>query len=174
LSTQSNLATTSVIHVFENAEFESAFKSIDVDGAGKIAVGEVARLLEKVYKGPAPALEVNKFAEAFAGGDGTVALETFLAALALFKAEAEAAYRNARFTTSSASEFTSGEEYRHHIRRHTRMRDGPTDKWASPVTAAQDVGFCAHEANLKPPGNPKKSCAETVYAAELIKSGVFY
>jgi hypothetical protein len=83
-------------------------------------------------------------------------------------------YKNAKQIVSSGSEFASGEEYRHHIRRHTRMKGGPTDKYGAPITATQDIGWRAHEAELKPPDAPKKSCDETVYAAELIKSGVFY
>ena len=42
------------------------------------------------------------------------------------------------------------------------------------LTASQEIGWNNEEAVLKPPERAKKSCAECVYAAELIKSGVFY
>ena len=95
-------------------------------------------------------------------------------ALQHLKAEAHQRYKDSKGEVSSGSEFQSGELYRHHIRRHTRMTHAPNGKYSQPLTAAQDVGWSAHEAELIPPTAPKQSCAETVYAAELIKSGVFY
>merc|ERR1711871_673411 len=109
-----------------------------------------------------------------ANGDGRISFDEYMALVARLREDAAQAYKNAKNVVSSGSEFSSGELYRHHIRRHTRMKHDPNNKYSQPLTAAQDVGWTAHEAQLEAPKAPKKSCAETVYAAELIKSGVFY
>ena len=120
-------------------------------------------------------MEVENFVKFFdENHDGQISFDEWMAGVAVQREIAAAAAKGAKNEVSSGSEFASGELYRHHIRRHTRMKHDPNNKYSQPLTAAQDVGWTAHEAQLEAPKAPKKSCAETVYAAELIKSGVFY
>ena len=154
---------------------QAAFKKADVDRSGFITREELPTLLGEVYHGEAPKCEVDRIMAATdTDGDHKISFDEFMALIQHLKAEAHQRYKDAKGEVSSGSEFQSGELYRHHIRRHTRMTHAPNGKYSQPLTAAQDVGWSAHEAELIPPTAPKQSCAETVYAAELIKSGVFY
>lgn len=63
--------------------------------------------------------------------------------------------------------------YREHNTRHKRMIDGPRDKYCQPLTSNMEIGW-TEPAKYEQPQAGKNSCEETVYAAELIKSGVYY
>jgi hypothetical protein len=80
-------------------------------------------------------------------------------------------------TFKNYSDTQSNEEYRGRIRRQRHLTGGSArEQCTSPLTASQDLGWHANKANngqkLKIFG--KKSCAETMYASELVKSGMYF
>ena len=69
----------------------------------------------------------------------------------------------------------SHSNYQDAMRRHERALIGPEKLLACPLTASQKYGWFGDEvgrSSHKVLG--KKSCAETIYQSELIKSGVLY
>ena len=71
--------------------------------------------------------------------------------------------------------FGSHSNYRDAMRRHKRAVDDPEKLLTKPLTASQEYGWFgggngAGSEQQKIMG--KKSCAETIYQSELIKSGV--
>ena len=72
--------------------------------------------------------------------------------------------------------YKSNEEYRQAIRTQQGLETGPRDAQLRPLTAAQDLGWqkdgSSNTARVFIHG--KKSCPETVYASELVKSGRFF
>jgi len=51
---------------------------------------------------------------------------------------------------------------------------GPKEQLVAPLTAVQEFGWSAHESVEKRTIHGKKSCAETIYASELYKSGMYF
>ena len=74
----------------------------------------------------------------------------------------------------SAANYASYDELQLATKKHRRTDKGPKDTLVGPLTAVQEYGWNAHEFVEKKTILGKKSCAETIYASELIKSGVFY
>ena len=71
--------------------------------------------------------------------------------------------------------FASHQEYRDYHQRHARGSLGPKDQLIEPLTAAQAYGW--HSDELRDTSRKvygKKTCFETKYASELVKSGIYY
>mmetsp|Transcript_8930 Transcript_8930/g.17407 ORF Transcript_8930/g.17407 Transcript_8930/m.17407 type:complete len:80 (+) Transcript_8930:436-675(+) len=66
----------------------------------------------------------------------------------------------------------------HRVRnKHVRDCRAPQQLYATPMTTAQEVGWqtaSKAEKNENDPQMPKSSCDETVFASEMIKSGIYY
>jgi hypothetical protein len=60
------------------------------------------------------------------------------------------------------------------LQKHKRNQNGPKDTLIGPLSSGQEIGWNASEFVEKRKVFGKKSCAETIYASELVKSGVFY
>ena len=132
-------------------------------------------ILEIVYHGPAPETDLlrNALQLQECGEFDALPLSDFMAAIDAAKVvetEWEATQKN---IVSGGSEFASSKFYRDHITRHTRMKHHPNEKYNQPVTANMEIGWVPPE-SYSAPHAAKKSCEETVYAAELIKAGVYY
>jgi len=74
----------------------------------------------------------------------------------------------------SAANYKSYDELEQAKKKHVRNIGGPKDVLVAPLTAVQEIGWNAGEFIEKRTVHGKKSCAETIYASELVKSGVFY
>jgi hypothetical protein len=69
--------------------------------------------------------------------------------------------------------FTSYKEYREATQRHKRKKESSVDIMLTPLTSNDEYGWhatTAHPTKLF----AKKSCPETLYAAELVKAGIYY
>ena len=75
---------------------------------------------------------------------------------------------------SSACETSSSEVMQTNLRRHTRNKAAPTDKYSQPMMTSQEYGWHQSGEDLKNKRAAKMSCEETQYAAELIKCGVYF
>ena len=74
----------------------------------------------------------------------------------------------------TAANYTSYDELQLATKKHKRTDRGPKDTLVGPLTAVQEIGWNAGEKLEERTIHGKKSCAETIYASELVKSGVFY
>ena len=73
----------------------------------------------------------------------------------------------------SGAHYNSYDELMSATRKGLRTEDGPKDFLVAPLTAVQEIGWNCHEFIEKKTMHGKKSCPETVYASELVKSGLY-
>lgn len=74
----------------------------------------------------------------------------------------------------SAATYTSYDELCKAKDKGIKLEYGPKEKLVAPLTAVQEFGWNAHESVEKRTIHGKKSCAETIYASELYKSGMYF
>jgi len=175
-SFQDSLKKASVITCFTEAEFESAYARVARDNeCGCLTADKLPEILAVVYHGPAPETDLLRVQHKLegCGPETPLPLENLLAAVAASKAEEEAWEERQKNIVSGGSEFASSKFYRDHITRHTRMGSDPNEKYNQPITANMEIGWTPPDFYTAPRA-AKKSCEETVYAAELIKAGVYY
>ena len=83
------------------------------------------------------------------------------------------AQRKELLKINTATEFTSGERYREAKRRHVRHEHEPQDRYRTPLTSAQEYGWYNATPVEVQKRRPKKSCPETLFASEMVKSGMY-
>uniref|UniRef100_A0A7S2V2Y5 EF-hand domain-containing protein n=1 Tax=Fibrocapsa japonica TaxID=94617 RepID=A0A7S2V2Y5_9STRA len=169
-----SLLDTINLNIFSDEDFETAFKKVDRDGSGFIERNEIEALLREVYRGDCPRNEVEMFMAKFdTNQDGKISWEEFVSTLCELRQEVEEQEKAKEQRVGPASQFSSNLEYRENMHKHTRLNTGPTDKYNQPMTASQEYGWQHKEVDQAPRAG-KKSCEETLYAAELVKSGMYY
>ena len=78
-------------------------------------------------------------------------------------------------TTFPFRNYTSYQEYKDATHRHVRVRRGPKQKWEEPLTSSQEWGWTVDSFDFSSQKiHGRKSCPETIYASELVKSGINY
>ena len=76
---------------------------------------------------------------------------------------------------SSTEKYESYQEYSDLTRRHVRKRLAPKESLGKPLTSSQDFGWTADKVEgLSHKIHGKRSCPETIYASELVKSGIIF
>mmetsp|Transcript_5658 Transcript_5658/g.9608 ORF Transcript_5658/g.9608 Transcript_5658/m.9608 type:complete len:187 (+) Transcript_5658:87-647(+) len=163
-----------LVDIFSDEEFESAFNRVAVNGCLS-GEAELVEVLEKVYHGEVPAAELQMFIDATAvAEDGTITRAAFDDTVASMRAKATEFMTNQHQVLSGACETSSSEVMQTNLRRHTRSKAGPTDKYSQPLVTSQEYGWSQTGEDLKTKRAAKMSCKETQYAAELIKCGVYF
>ena len=155
---------------------QAAYAKIERKYEGGITADKVSEILEVVYHGPAPETDMLRIGSKLTeceSAETPVPMGMFLGAIADAKADEDNWESTQKNIVSEGSEFASSKFYRDHITRHTRMDKNPNEKYHKPVTANMEIGWSPPE-SYSAPRAAKKSCEETVYAAELIKAGVYY
>ena len=80
-----------------------------------------------------------------------------------------------KICTESKGNFSSHQEYSDFHRRHSKLDKNIEEQLVYPITSAQDYGWHSNgvkDVNRKVFG--KKTCFETKYASEMVKSGEYY
>ena len=157
------------INVYSDEEFEAAFKRVDRDNSGFITSNEVEELLFETYGYPALEEEVKMFMEDFdTNGDGKVSFEEFRSTLERMRA-------SLKNKDSAACEYQSYNKMCADRFKNKRVERGLEEKYKVPMTFNQSIGFRVEDERnkelVKMKRYPVKTCAETKYAAEMIKSG---
>lgn len=164
-----------ILNIFSEEEFKEGFDGVDKHGTGIIKISDVEKVLEIVYHGPAPEPEIALFLKKLgAEREEPVSWEEFAS---VYKELCEDIKKNELEETSkigSAANYQSFDDLQVATKRHLRTEKGPKDTLTAPLTAVQEVGWNAHEFIEKKTVHGKKSCPETIYASELVKSGVFF
>lgn len=75
---------------------------------------------------------------------------------------------------SRQANYSSYQKYKDATHRHVRIKEGPKEVLPKPLTVSQDYGFIEASWPQDPVTHARKSCEETNYACELIKSGIMY
>lgn len=132
----------------------------------------IYRVLDIMYLGPAPDTDLQILMKELEGTE-SVSWRALSAAFqrAVDKIEAESKLKDDEI---GSNYFGSYHDYRDAMQRHKRTRDGPQTVLERPLTVSQEYGWNINNNTHKPEIFGKKSCPETIYAAELIKSNVIY
>ena len=159
---KANLLSALGVTHFEDDQFYATFTNID-DGSGSISKARVMELLSLTYGFDPLPEEAALFARQMdLDTDGSVTWSEFMAGVSEIRLMLEGVAKN-------ATEFKSAADLHDAWFKHTRMRLGPMDKFKTPMTESQRVGW--HDEEVFNERFPKKSCAETRYADAYIKSG---
>ena len=173
-SFKDNLKHSSLLGCFSDAEYTAAYDRIAAKTDG-VRVKDVPAVLAIVYRGPAPETDAGRVQTALGGreADAPLPLEEFMTILKAAQEDEKTWDERQLYIVSEGSEFGSSKFYRDHITRHERMDKEPNEKYRKPITGSMEVGW-RHSEAVAEPRRGKKSCPETVYAAELYKAGVYY
>ena len=162
---------SSMIGVFSADDFVAAYRKVAREFEGDLPADNLREVLESVYHGPVPAADLRRCLSYMPERD-PLPLDLFLGAIASAQRDEEEWNQQQGNIVSAAGEFHSSNTFRDNWTKHTRMAKEPRDKYNTPVTGSMAIGW------IKPdqyePRRAKNSCPETVYAAELIKAGVYY
>lgn len=158
---QANLLSALGVMHFTNEEIKETFDEVTA-GDGSIAKQRMFELLKAAYGFEPMPEEMGLFVSTFdLEADGM-----------LDWAEIEVGLDHIRTMLSrvskNATEFQSHEDMQAELKKHTRMRKDPMDKYKAPMTEAQSIGW--HEEEVFNERFPKTSCAETRYVDSMVKS----
>ena len=161
------------MQIFSEEEFKAGFDAVS-KGEDFIMYKDLAALLEVVYHGPAPEPELILFQEKF-GEDRAEPITWEEFSTAYYELVKKIEHDEATLTgrLGSAAVYTSYDELCKAKEKGLRLPAGPKDNLVAPLTAVQEFGWLAHESVEKRTIHGKKSCPETIYASELVKSGFF-
>ena len=168
------------LHLFLEDDLKKAFDSVAAnteDGANQsISLDAVSKVLDQMYKSTAPAQDAQLLTSELEriGYRDNISWENLLYCFKNVVERIESNIDNVMKETDS-SYFGSHSNYRDAMRRHKRAVDGPEKLLSKPLTASQEYGWFGGDGNgarSNPRIMGKKSCAETIYQSELIKSGV--
>eukprot|EP00611_Tribonema_gayanum_P015197 TRINITY_DN27019_c0_g1_i1.p1 TRINITY_DN27019_c0_g1~~TRINITY_DN27019_c0_g1_i1.p1 ORF type:complete len:209 (-),score=77.95 TRINITY_DN27019_c0_g1_i1:300-872(-) len=173
-----SLKGASDLQIFSDEDWRLAFEAVAVEGA--LRRDDVTALLEALYRGPAPVDDAARFAKAaeaaLGSGWDALACAQVLRAVQQLRADMTQLQADEAWRARASCGTTSNEEYRNRVRRHRGLHLAPQEQYAVPLKAAQDLGW-----QQRPPGegaaaraHSKKSCEETKFAAEMVKSGMYF
>eukprot|EP00752_Nemacystus_decipiens_P010665 g9496.t2 len=179
---QVSLLDFSYLDVFTDVDMENAFNRVDQQKRGFLHPEQVEEFLSELYHGKPKACDLARFTEkmktffADYGEEETsrVTLGDIRSTMTQLKKEVEEETNQAKWHRGSGSDLNSNQSFRETVRRHEYIARGPRERYARTVTAVQEHGWQDQLEINKQVVHGKKSCAETVYASELVKSGVYF
>eukprot|EP00903_Cladosiphon_okamuranus_P019901 g18292.t1 len=179
---QVSLLDFSYLDVFTDLDIELAFNRVDQRKRGFVHPEQVEEFLTELYHGKPKPCDLARFMGKMKalpvdeGGEkaNRVTLDNIRSAMAQLKEEVEEETNQAKWHRGSGSDLNSNQSFRETVRRHEYIARGPRERYARTVTAVQEHGWQDQLETNKQVTHGKKSCAETVYASELVKSGVYF
>jgi hypothetical protein len=165
---KNNLLRELNIANFTEEEFATGFDCVDKMDSGYLESHEVRFVFTRVYGSEPAEVEIEEFLKLFEVGS-QITKEQFLDAIKKVKEQ------TAKIDPGSSTEFSSNLEYQEAIHKHTRLQYDPKKKFRTPVLESQKYGWKApSDIEKSVERKPKKNCDETMYAAEMIKTGIYF
>lgn len=175
---QASLLGQPTLHLFLGDDLKKAFDAVSTTSNGNAAIPleAVPKVMDRMYISKAPSHDVQLLMDELES-IGCNESVSWAVLRACFKRAVEKIESKLDDVMVESTSCYSGSHssYRDAMRRHKRALIGPEKVLACPLTASQKYGWFGDEAvssSHKVMG--KKSCAETIYQSELIKSGVLY
>jgi len=165
-----NSVRTRSLNHFSDDLFKQAFNKLDKDNANQIPFDQIRVLLNEVYQSEAPEAEVRDILVQLDNGqhDQTVSLQQLMLAVQIVKE------KRRHLSEVTACEHGSWSAYRDDMHKHKRLEYEPHDKFRQPLTTSMDYGWYKPTKVERVQRIPNKSCAETLYASEMVKSGIYF
>ncbi|CAM9214907.1 unnamed protein product [Laminaria digitata] len=170
----------SYLDVFTAADIRRAFNIVDRERRGYLNTGQVEGFLTELYHGKPKACDLARFLgkmesdEEEQEEDVRFSLDDIRSTMEMLKKEVEEETKKTMYHRGSGSDFNSNQLFRETVRRHEFIARGPRERYSGTVTAAHEQGWQDQLEVNRQVVHGKKSCAETVYASELVKSGVYF
>ena len=168
------------IQIFEEENFEAAWDKIIGHRREFAPANEMGNVLKYLFRGPIPPSDQPHIEQALEDArmsfetPNTISFGHYMSIMMTLKEQAEREERlnEGRPRPSDACEFVSSAQFEESFRRHQRMKVNCDEKQFLPLTSTQELGWGKQE--LHPPKFPRGGSEITKFAAELVKSGVFY
>lgn len=171
------------LHLFLEDDLKKAFDAVaaktEDDANQSISFDAVSKVLDLMFESTAPVQDVQLLTSELEriGHRDSISWNNLLYCFKKVVEKIESKLDDVMGETDS-SYFGSHSSYRDAMRRHKRTADGPDKLLSKPLTASQEYGWFGgngkdtHSSSQTVNLMGKKSCAETIYQSELIKSGV--
>lgn len=168
------------IQIFEEENFEAAWDKVIGHRREFAPANEIGNVLKTLFRGPIPPSDQPHIEQALEEArmsfdtPDTISFGHYMAIMMKLRDEAEREEKlnDGRPRPSDACEFVSSLQFEESFRRHQRMKINCDEKQFLPLTSTQEVGWGKQE--LQPPKFPRGGSEITKFAAELVKSGVYY
>jgi len=160
-----------ILNIFSEDEFHAAFDKVSA-GSGSVTKSDIPAVFGVVFHGPAPQPDIDLFST-FLPDSNSITWESFSNAYKVSCENILKAEEDENANIGSGAHYNSYDELMSATRKGLRTEDGPKDYLSAPLTAVQEIGWNCHEFIEKKTVHGKKSCPETVYASELVKSGLY-
>ena len=168
------------IQIFEEDDFAGAWEKVIGQRREFAPASEMGKVLKTLFRGPIPPSDQPHIEQAL--DDARMSFETpdsiqfdhYMSIMMKLKYEAEIEEKmnEGRPRPSDACEFWSSSQFEESFRKHQRMKINCDEKQFLPLTSTQELGWGKQE--LHPPKFPRGGSEITKFAAELVKSGVYY
>ena len=168
------------LQIFEDSDFAAAWDKVVGPGRAFAQAKDMGAVLKALFRGPIPPSDQPHIESALEDArmefdtPDTIRFEHFMDIMLRLRDQADEEERQneGRPRPSDACEFTSSSQFEESFRRHQRMKVNCDEKQFLPLTCTQELGWGKQE--LQPPKFPRGGSEITKFAAELVKSGVYY
>ena len=152
-------------------DYLSSFNNVSADGF-TVTSDQLPSLLEDVYHGEVPEADQAIFLSLFEGKEevNKSDFESKLAEMRRLckeKREELEAYCSNAIESVQLSEFNLMKKYHH-------TREGPREKYASPLSSGQEIGWTHPPRDIRTEHHGKVQCEETKFVAHLIQNGIYF
>lgn len=166
---KANLVKELNVSSFTNDEFAAAFQKFS-KGTGVVGSEQIRGVFAAVYGGVPCESEVSSFLSYFdlKNGDGVIDFEHFCYAIDKLREI------QGKKPEDVSTEFESFVKFKTAKIKHQRYEHEPQDKFRTPVTASQEIGWYARsktKVDYKAVDFAKTHCPETIYADEMVRNG---
>lgn len=164
---KTNLLKALNVSNFSDEEFLAAFDVEDTQGSGYLESHEIRFVFTRTYGTEPSEKEVECFLSLCPRHE-QVTKERFVEVLNQVR-------EKTKTDAGSATEYQSKNTFDDDRHKHSRSQFGPKDKFREGVLESQKYGWQASTDIEKDiDRRPNNQCAETKYAAEMVKSGMHY
>ncbi|CAM9164052.1 unnamed protein product [Ascophyllum nodosum] len=171
-----SLVDFSYLQVFTDDDVKKAFKAADKNQRGHLDIHEqVEGFFNELYQGTPKACDLARFLEKAGKSleNNRLSLDDIRSLMDQLKEEVEKERNENKWKRGSGSDFSSNHIFREKMRNHEKMR-GPRERYANTITAMQEHGWRDQLDFNRQMRHGKNSCPETIYASELVKSGLHF
>lgn len=179
LGPQDNFAASSRgfcnIYVFEDIDFENAWKKVVGDGKNT-KMSSLPAILSSLFHGPPPENDQYQLDNAFnwevQDENNALSFAEYMNTMIKLRSDVIREEQDNKNKTKKHVEFNSSVEFKDSLKRHHRMERRLQEKQNTPLTCSQEFGW--EKQDLQKPIAGRETSAVAKFAEELIRNGIYY
>ena len=164
------------LYIFDERDFSPYYKRL-ANEDGLLELSKLEKLMECVYKGPVAPVEIEYLRKGIvsvsSSGNENVSWSEFVQGLKIAKKLAKDYEAGFLGQLKPACETNSWSEYQSNIRKCKVANRNPSERYITPLTRQQELGWNKVDPSAFQPRKAKRSSEETRFAALMIQYGVY-